>query len=836
MVVIIGSLAWLFIKDRGVQQLENESKSSQSAPAIQLNIPKDALELAKARKALQISLKSERYQDIVRVEYLLDGKVAAYSTAVPFTVEINLSELSIGEHTLQAVAYTAQGKTSKSNIFIFTVADSTVTQPSGQSSEAIVSNSLRLDMLRRILQAKTLLANTVTNGGNSSNGGDNHGDETTSWPDTPPAQICGNSSILGGGPVQPPAGAIIVPAGDNNDMFFDFRQPNKTFWFAPGTHTMGNDQFGQIQPGDNSTFIGAPGAILDGQSINNYAFTGAGQNVTIRYFTVQNFVAPQQEGVVNHNDGRGWTVEYSTIQNNSGAGMMLGESNNTYRYNCIKDNGQYGINGCCGTPQNEVSNNTIDHNEITGNNTDDWETQIPGCGCTGAMKLWENASGIITNNYIHSNNGAGIWLDNNNRSIEIEGNYIADNHAEAIFVEAGYDTQIRYNNIKRNNIEPGRQRAINGDKFPVAAIYFSEAGSPANYGLTHVPTLVSHNNFEDNWSGVILWESPDRYSGSSANTHTAGTIKIPGGIYDTSACDGPNDTIPSSIANKYDCRWSTENIIVEHNTFRINKQAVGANCDNTNYCGINALFSAFGTYPAFPGYEVSNRLTFQQGNIFRNNHYYGPWHFAGFERAKADGSRVSWEEWTAPAPQPPYNFDGNNRPQTFGQDQGSVFHGPNNPPPPSTANYLDTNTATLEGSLGQWVSWFSSNIQRSSSEAHAGSHSMKIDITAPFGWGVILNNWPGFAVNTGDKTISFWSKLGSGSNLQVRLEAQWHDINQTLLRTDTLLSPVLTTTWQQTSTIVTPPAGAATVNLVLSHGSGTTGNSLYVDDIVVGDN
>jgi hypothetical protein len=92
-----------------------------------------------------------------------------------------------------------------------------------------------------------------------------------------------------------------------------------------------------------------------------------------------------------------------------------------------------------------------------------------------------------------------------------------------------------------------------------------------------------------------------------------------------------------------------------------------------DFCGINAVFSNYGTYPEFAGYTIPWRLTFQQGIVFQNNHYFGDWKFAGFEPSKPDGSRVSWQDWTAPAPPIPATFTHDNRPQTFGQDQGSTY-------------------------------------------------------------------------------------------------------------------------------------------------------------------
>ena len=315
------------------------------------------------------------------------------------------------------------------------------------------------------------------------------GGSTAGWPASPPAQVCGNNSVLGGGPATAPAGAVTVPAGNNSNM--DLEQANKTYWFAPGVHTLGTDQYSQIAPASGSTYVGAPGAIIDGQGKNNYAFTQKGKNVTIKYLTIRNFTAPRDEGVVNHDAGDGWTIEYNTIADNKGAGLMAGP-NNTYRYNCIKDNGQYAINACCGedSEAGDIKNFVLDHNEIAGNNTDDWESKVEGCGCTGGVKFWLNKDVTVTNNWVHHNHGVGLWLDNNNRGFRLENNYINDNEGFAIMAEAGYDFQIRYNNIVRNGIVEGSAFAARKDPFPTGAIYISESGSPpVSYTHLTLPTI-----------------------------------------------------------------------------------------------------------------------------------------------------------------------------------------------------------------------------------------------------------------------------------------------------------------------------------------------------------
>ena len=149
--------------------------------------------------------------------------------------------------------------------------------------------------------------------------------------------------------------------------------PDTTYWFAPGKHTLGTGQFSQIIPANGDTFIGAPGAILDGQHQNLYAFTQPARNVTIRYLTIQNFGARGDsggQGVVNHDQGSDWHIDHVTVQDSAGAGVMLG-SGNVLAYSCLKDNGEYGFQG-------GYSHIVVDHNEVVGNNADNWEARQSG--------------------------------------------------------------------------------------------------------------------------------------------------------------------------------------------------------------------------------------------------------------------------------------------------------------------------------------------------------------------------------------------------------------------------------------------------------------------------
>jgi hypothetical protein len=454
-------------------------------------------------------------------------------------------------------------------------------------------------------------------------------------PLSPPARICGNAAILGGGPTSAPAGAVTVAAGSNAGV--DFSQAHTTYWFAPGLHTLGSGQYTQIIPGRGSTYVGAPGAILDGRQDNLYAFGGSATGVTISYLTVQNFGGEgenQDQGVVNVNSASGWTVDHTTLKDNAGAAIMLG-SHNTLSHDCLADNQQYGFNAY--SPNGPVDL-VLKNNEIAGNDTYNWEAHSPDCGCTGGGKFWDVKNAVIENNWIHDNHSVGLWADTNNRGFEFRNNYISGNYDYGLIYEISYNAVIEQNTFARNGLKSGPK----GHGFPTSAIYISESGSDhrvrGDFGSTFV---IAKNSFIDNWGGVILWENADRFCNSPANT-SSGTCTL---------ADPSVATIKSCNSGRInqqpyydDCRWKTQNVLVEDNLFSFKPSDIGSSCTPANDCGFQGVFSEYGTYPKWSPYQktaVEQHITFDQNNHFRANTYVGPWVFMVYEQ----GNVVNWAQW-----------------------------------------------------------------------------------------------------------------------------------------------------------------------------------------------
>jgi len=658
--------------------------------------------------------------------------------------------------------------------------------------------------------------------------------DETPWPSTYPAAICGNPGVLNSGPVTAPENAIIVPAGDNAG--FNFNQPGATFWFEAGSHTLGDDLYSQIIARPNTTYIGAPGAALDGQHKNLYAFTGDVANVTVKYLTIQNFGRGNDnnnEGVVNHDSGTHWIVSNNTIRDNDGAGVFLG-TDTVVSNNCLQDNGQYGFSMFKSPVEGDsaIKNITLDHNEISGNNQDNWESQIEGCGCTGGGKFWDVNGATVTNNYVHDNKGTGLWADTNNIDFLFEGNYIDHNGGEGIWYEISYNATIRNNTITRNAWVVGQGNTGS----PGSAIYLSESGGDARLATAvsgAAKIRVYDNNFTDNFSGVSIYENANRFCDSNGNTSKGyctpfvSPTLLPDenrsyNYPDPISTEHPCYTGVNSQPYRTDCRWHSQNIEVNNNEFHFDDTVVP--CAGT-YCGVQALYATGADNMSWSPYTVlgiQNEVMFNNNNHFHDNAYFGNWRFA-----KGFGETMSFNSWQAA----PFNQDAGS---TFTDDPSAGGAGGGSSTPPADAtNDLDQATATLEGpDTGAWQDWYSEAVSQSATEAHSGTHSLKVDVTDPWGWAVQLSNWPGFQSSPGTKVLSLWGKVGAG-NVQPTMTVKWMDENYAVLQTNQVSLPALTNNWQKVAVLVDAPVGTATALVSLS-GSGNPGDFLYLDDMVVG--
>ncbi|MFD5776099.1 right-handed parallel beta-helix repeat-containing protein [Streptomyces fungicidicus] len=459
---------------------------------------------------------------------------------------------------------------------------------------------------------------------------DSRPEPTAAW-STPVARVCAEP---GAGPSGAPAGAVTVDPSVTGDLATKTRNSpqHTTFWLRPGTHRLAADRYAQVVPKTGNVYLGAPGAVLDGRKTNQYAFGGTARDVTLRHLTVQGFVAPHDEGVVNHDSADGWVIEHSTIQNNSGAGLMAG-ARQRVRANCLRANGQYGMNAYkAGGPLRDL---VVEGNEITGNNTDDWERKRPGCGCTGGVKFWSVDGADIRGNWVHDNRGAGLWADTNNNDFRIEENVLEANDGAALIYETSYNAVVRENTIRRNNWVEGRKSADRGDSFPFATVYVSESGGEPRIPARTDRIEIHRNVLEDNWSGITLWENADRFCNSPANTSSGDCTLL---VKDTGRCTRPAIATAPLYA---DCRWRTQRVDIHDNRFVLDKSVV----DCAVKCDRMAVLANYGTYPDWSPYQgerVAEAITLEQHNRWHDNVYVGHWKFVAHDPSRVLDS-AQWQ-------------------------------------------------------------------------------------------------------------------------------------------------------------------------------------------------
>jgi hypothetical protein len=131
------------------------------------------------------------------------------------------------------------------------------------------------------------------------------------------------------------------------------------------------------------------------------------------------------------------------------------------------------------------------------------------------------------------------------------------------------------------------------------------------------------------------------------------------------------------------------------------------------------------------------------------------------------------------------------------------------------------------------VAWYSSRIARDSAAARTGSAGLRITVTDPFGWGVALDNWPGFAARPGLRRASFWARVSQGNEIAVELRISWRDASGNELGQRSLVTPPLGSAWVKSSIDLTAPAGTERVTLEVSGPEGSPGDVIDVDDVAV---
>lgn len=314
--------------------------------------------------------------------------------------------------------------------------------------------------------------------------------------DSPIAPPDSSAPVLKPTALTVPAGAIVLKVGQNLQSIVSSKAAGAVFLVKAGVH---NRQ--SIVPKNGMTFIGEPGAVLDGGGATQFAFSGSADNVTISNLEIRNYKPGNQTGAVRGGTSQyltsGWIVEDSEVHHNSTGGIRTGHRM-VIRRNYIHHNGQNGISG-------KGDDILVANNEVAFNGSTQYAAQS-----TGGSKFVKTHDLVVRNNDYHDNTENGIWMDLDCINSLIEGNQVIDNTGQGIMMEISYKAVIRNNYVEGNGF--GRGRWLYGagimiSSSPDAEVYGNTVKNNYNgitavvqdrgsgtLGLHHVKNLYVHNN------------------------------------------------------------------------------------------------------------------------------------------------------------------------------------------------------------------------------------------------------------------------------------------------------------------------------------------------------
>lgn len=318
---------------------------------------------------------------------------------------------------------------------------------------------------------------------------------------------------IDGSPASASGGAVLIPTTADAQLIVAASPPGTTFVIASGTHA----DF-HVVPKDGDTFVGQPGAVLDGMGSTTDAFAAfsspsgpADDNVTIQgagpsaLLAVQGYSegGNQQLGAVHpligtpsgDRYGAGWTLRWLEVADNYSRGLTTADGM-TIDGCWVHDNGLLGIGGNGSSIQ--VLNSVISHNDTTANIT---YGEFGGVKISGANGL------VLKGDSILGNIGPGVWTDRDATNVLITGDTIAGNTEAGARIEISHGVSVTANQVLDN-----------GGVGPTA--WLNRAGIVIS---TSSDVTISGNHLSGNDNGITAVEQ-DR------GTTAGGTLRVLGDI------------------------------------------------------------------------------------------------------------------------------------------------------------------------------------------------------------------------------------------------------------------------------------------------------------------
>jgi hypothetical protein len=196
----------------------------------------------------------------------------------------------------------------------------------------------------------------------------------------------------------------------------------------------------------NTIWIGSdPAGKTVEQAWNNRLFSSNASGITVQNLVLEKAANDAQSAVVEPlDDASDWTVAYNEVRYNHGGGLSSAQDvgfRNYIHHNYVHHNGQIGISG-------QGVDGIVETNRIASNNALNFDPGWEG----GGTKFVFTIRLLVRGNYVHDNNGPGLWTDIDNIHTIYEENDCRNNKRGGIFHEISYAAIIR-NNVLVENAE-----------------------------------------------------------------------------------------------------------------------------------------------------------------------------------------------------------------------------------------------------------------------------------------------------------------------------------------------------------------------------------------------
>ena len=305
-----------------------------------------------------------------------------------------------------------------------------------------------------------------------------------------------NESIVHVGPIEAVAlgesrqlSVRLIPQGADWDPIIAAEPAGTTFIVESGVHY---EQTADLKDGD--ALIGQPGAVMDGETSPPGRFnrteptTSPSRAWRSAITTLTICMRPSRleptRGRRGASAGRSRTVTCITTAIPDWP-SPTGRSPVTTRSMTTASSASRSPGcGSCGA--------LVEGNEIYGNNTTGADEYYEA----GGSKFGETENLIVRDNFVHDNNGPGLWTDIDNINTLYENNVVVGNSGAGIFHEISYSATIRNNQVRGNGF---RNRGWLWE----GGIMVAGSQDVEIYG----------NILEDNYNGITLIQQ-DRGSGA----------------------------------------------------------------------------------------------------------------------------------------------------------------------------------------------------------------------------------------------------------------------------------------------------------------------------------